>query len=221
MSQQAEALKEFKRIPILSALTDDEIFDFIRLCKVQRLAKGAPLFEQGETGRSMFIIGEGHIDVFLERETGREHIAEFGPLDVLGELSLLDPQERSATAIARDEVMLYEVLGDDFEGMLRMYHPAAFKIVRGVSRLICRRIRSVNTRIEAEFAGQPPPPPHTGEYEHVRESAQYPRVDSRTAPHPQVRTGPRVAVGPGKPERPGTTNMFRRVLSKLWSPDDE
>lgn len=235
MSYQQDALKEFSRIPILSSLNDDEVFDFIRLCRVHRVAKGDPLFKQGEPGRSMYIIGEGGVDVFLEREGERELVAKFGALDVIGELALLDPGERSATAIANAETTIYEVSGEDFDGMVRQHHPAAFKILRGVSRLVCKRIRSVNERIEAELTGAPRPAPHTGEYERARTAAQ-----SRVGGPDASRPGDRPAMptqGGRSPEasRLGTapptgsveaaadkpTGMFRRVLARFWGGDEE
>lgn len=217
---QFNALKEFSKIPVLSRLTEDEVLDFLRLCKVRRLAPGAKLFEQGDPGRSMYIVESGHVDIFLERTGGREHIAEFNALDVLGELSLLEPGPRSATAEARDETVLYEVLGDDFNLMLTQMHPAAYKIVRAVSRIVCRRIRSVNTRIDAELSGGPAPPPHTGQYD--RMSARQVAI---TGTGRAVSSTPN--AGPGKPggvkssgRNPMTTGMVRRVVSKLWGSDE-
>ena len=215
-TSQFNALKEFSKIPVLSQLTDEEVFDFVRLCKVHRLASGETLFEQGAEGRSMYIIESGHIDVYLERSAGRELIAEFNALDVLGELSLLEPGPRSATAEARDETVLYEVLGDDFNLMLSQMHPAAYKIVRSVSRIVCRRIRTVNARIDAELSGGPPPPPHTGQYD--RTSARQVAITGTE----RAVTGPQPAAGPGKPgvkktgRNPLSTGMIRRVVSKFW-----
>jgi CRP-like cAMP-binding protein len=159
----------------------------------------------------MYIIESGVVDVFLERTHGREHIAEFGALDVLGELSLVDPAPRSATAEARKETVLYEVLGDDFEQMLTQLHPAAFKIVRSLARVVCRRIRTVHERIDAELSGTTPPGPHTGDFDR-----KVGRKAAITSPHETV------AV-PGKPrsgKSPVTSGVIRRAISKLWGSDE-
>ena len=212
MSTQLSALKEFSKIPVLSSLTEEEVFEFIRTCKVNRLAAGSKLFEQGDPGRSMYLIESGQVDVFLERTYGREHIAEFTNLDVIGELSLIDPGPRSATAEAREETVVYEVQGEDFELMLKQQRPAAYKIVRALSRVVCRRIRTVNVRIDAELSGEVPPPPHTGNSD---------RMTARQA----AATSPKGETAvPGKPAltlNPTTTGMIRRVVSKFWGSDDE
>ncbi len=218
---QFNALKEFSKIPVLSQLTDQEVFDFVRLCKVHRLAAGDSLFKQGDEGRSMYIIESGQIDVYLERSAGRELVAEFSELDVIGELSLLEPGLRSATAEARSETVLYEVLGDDFNVMLSQMHPAAYKIVRAVSRIVCRRIRSVNTRIDAELSGGPAPPPHTGKFDRMSARQAAIAVSGRAAEDKR-----RPSAGPGKPgiKKSGgitvSTAMIRRVVSKIWGSDE-
>lgn len=211
MSTQLNALKEFSRIPVLSNLTETEVFDFIRTCKVHRLDAGKNLFSQGDAGRSMYIIESGKVDVFLERTHGREHIAEFGALDVIGELSLIDPGDRSATAEARDESVLYEVRGEDFELMLNQLHPAAYKIVRSLSRVVCRRIRTVNARIDAELSGAAPPPPHTGNFD---------RMTNRQAKVTSPKGETAVPGKPGSKQKPATTGMIRRVVSKFWGNDE-
>ena len=211
MSTQLNALKEFSRIPVLSNLTETEVFDFIRTCKVHKLAAGTKLFAQGDVGHSMYIIESGRVDVFLERTHGREHIAKFGALDVIGELSLIDPGPRSATAEARDESVLYEVLGDDFELMLKQLHPAAYKIVRSLSRVVCRRIRTVNTRIDAELSGAAAPQPHTGDFD---------RLTNRQAAVTSTKGEVATPGKPGSARKPTTTGMIRRVVSKFWRNDE-
>ena len=242
---QSDALREFSKIPILAGLDQSETFELIRACKVHRVATGEVLFRQGESTRSMYIIETGTVDVLLERDGGRkELIARFGALDVIGEMSLLDAGPRSATARATSEATLYEIRGEDFEAMLRADSPAAYKVVRSLARIVCKRIRSVNTRIEAELLGAPPPPVHTGEFERVRShvsgvrpvvgdasmSGSRPAASASRSGHAaampaagpgKVGAGPgRPAAGPGKPAA-GSTGVFRKMISKLWGSEDD
>ncbi|MCB9521721.1 MAG: cyclic nucleotide-binding domain-containing protein [Myxococcales bacterium] len=226
----SDALREFSKIPILSSLSEQETFDLIRACKVHRIAAGDVLFRQGDNTRSMYIIESGAVDVLLERDGGRsELIAQFGALDVIGEMSLIDPGPRSATAQVTAESTLYEIRGDDFEGLLRADNPAAYKVVRSLARIVCRRIRSVNGRIEAELSGGPRPPVHTGAHERVRASGSSvavptvgtggsPKVAGPGRPGSASRSTP--AAAPGKPTASGT-GVFRKMISKIWGTEDE
>lgn len=58
------------------------------------------LFLEGDLGQEMYIIKRGHMEVLKREGTQMVTLATLGPGSVLGELSLLDAQPRSATAKA-------------------------------------------------------------------------------------------------------------------------
>ena len=194
MTVQTEALRSFAQIPILSSLTEEEIFDFVRLCKVLNFSDGDRLFKQGERGRSMFLIEYGAVEVILEREEHRETLQIFGANEVVGELSLLDPEPRSATGIVREDTRVYEVQGELFDELLRQHHPAAHKIVQRLTRIICRRIRAINERIEVELI----------------------RRDAATSSLGEAANSD--SMLPGVSQEPQT--RFKRLLNRVWRGED-
>lgn len=60
--------------------------------------KGMLMFIQGEQGRDMYIIRSGTVRIFRHDGSRTRILATVGPGSVLGEMSLLDHQPRSATA---------------------------------------------------------------------------------------------------------------------------
>jgi CRP-like cAMP-binding protein len=58
---------------------------------------GVALTVQHEPGRQAFIVAEGEAEVIVDDEV----VAEIGPGDLVGEMSLLDNQPRSATVVAK------------------------------------------------------------------------------------------------------------------------
>lgn len=191
MSVQMEAVRAFNRIPLFSSLTEEETYEVVRMCRIHRVAAGRTLFEQGDDGRSLFLVETGEVDIELERETGHEVVAKLGAYDVVGELALVSPAPRSATARVTADAVVYEISAADFDRLVQQMHPAAFKISRSLSRIVCRRIRSVNERLEAELAGRPAPPPATGDF-----AAARPDDGSRGVEQ--------------------DTGMFRRMMSRFW-----
>jgi CRP/FNR family cyclic AMP-dependent transcriptional regulator len=151
MSSQLEAVRSFRKVPIFRALTDDEMYEIIRLCHVHMFAAGHVLFRQREHGESAFIIESGQIEIVVESEGLREVIATLGPSEVLGELSLIDPGARSATAVVVEAVVLYELRGPEFQKLRDALNPAAYKVLRALSRVVCQRLRGVNEHIEAHL----------------------------------------------------------------------
>lgn len=164
MSIQREALRAFREIPLLSSLSDDELYEIVRICTMRAYDPGEFVFRQGDEGRSLMIVASGRIEIVLEGDRAADAVARLGPGDVLGELSLIDAGPRSATAIATSETTVYELTGEAFETLRQQQHPAAYKIVRTLARVACARLRGVNERIEAYFDGRTPEPPKTGRF---------------------------------------------------------
>jgi EAL domain-containing protein (putative c-di-GMP-specific phosphodiesterase class I) len=65
------------------------------------LATGEWLFREGDPGDTAFVIENGLLEICREHDGNRERIAQLGPGDLLGEMSLIDKLPRSASAFAR------------------------------------------------------------------------------------------------------------------------
>jgi CRP-like cAMP-binding protein len=71
---------------------------------IKNYAHDERIFEQGEPGETMFVIMDGEIDIFCKGIS----IAKAMPGETLGEMSLVDKEARSATAIALTPCKLVE-----------------------------------------------------------------------------------------------------------------
>lgn len=201
MSVQLEAIRAFHRIPLFTSLSEEETYEIVRICRIHRLSEGSWLFRQGDEGRSLYFLESGSLDVVLEKDGREEVVARFGEFDVVGELALIEPAPRSASARATSESVVYEIVASDFDRLKSNGHPAAFKVIRALSRIVCKRIRAVNERIEAELAGAAPPDPSR-----VSRTATSRRVGASGA----HTTAPREESG-----------MFRRIAQRLWRGGNE
>ena len=70
--------------------------------------RGATLMRQGEPGTSMFTIVSGKVVVSVQERDGMHKVAELGPDDYVGEMSLLTGEPRTATVTARGKVVALE-----------------------------------------------------------------------------------------------------------------
>ena len=70
--------------------------------------RGAVLMRQGDDGDSMFTILSGKVAVTVHEPGGDRLVAELGPDEVVGEMSLLTGEPRSATVTARSKVVALE-----------------------------------------------------------------------------------------------------------------
>ena len=97
---------------------------------------GRTIVRQGEVGTGFFLIASGQARVIRD---GRA-IAELGPGQFFGELSLLDQQPRIANVIAETPVDCLALASWDFEAILSAQPGVALAILRGVAR----RLRAVS-----------------------------------------------------------------------------
>lgn len=86
----------------------------------RRLARGQVLFTEGEASDLVFVVVTGRIKVLVSSPRGDELVvAVLGPGELLGELSVLDGSDRSATAVALDDVSLWCVPATALLAVLR------------------------------------------------------------------------------------------------------
>ncbi|MCA9581554.1 MAG: cyclic nucleotide-binding domain-containing protein [Myxococcales bacterium] len=140
--QVAEYLR---RMPLFSALTEEEMLDVLRIAKVVRFASGAELCRAGAAGTCMYLIDKGTVSVHVNAP-GRVsvEVKTLGPGDVFGELSLVDQQPRSADVIAVDDVVAYAIDREEFDKLRAQMNPAVFKMLRHIALIISTRLRELN-----------------------------------------------------------------------------
>src|SRR5215218_10733522 len=92
-------------IPLFRSLDELECTTLASMVDEVQLPAGQTIFEYGAPGDSLFIIRSGEVEVFLTDDTGNRIVLERnGPGDVIGEISLLAPGPRSASAVAASDV---------------------------------------------------------------------------------------------------------------------
>ncbi|MGE4294146.1 MAG: Crp/Fnr family transcriptional regulator [Campylobacterales bacterium] len=134
MKTTLEKVLILKSAPMFSEIAEDQLAALARVTREIEAAPQEPIITEGETGESMYIIAEGAVQISAQ---GRV-LAVLGPKEVFGELAVLDPEPRSATAIALENCLLYEIS----ESALYELMAEAPQIARGIIRVLCRRLRS-------------------------------------------------------------------------------
>lgn len=119
---------------IFAETSDDILADVADVAHVIDQAAGTTVFEKDSLGFSMFIIASGQVGVY----DGVSLLNTFGPGDVFGEMALLDPEPRSATARAVDDVQLLQL---DQEALFDLIDMRP-EVARGLLRVITQRLRA-------------------------------------------------------------------------------
>jgi small-conductance mechanosensitive channel/CRP-like cAMP-binding protein len=87
--------------------------------RAREVAAGQVVVRQGQAGDSLYVLGEGMLDVEIIRDLREPVCDRIAPGEVFGEISLLTGQTRSATVSAALDSVVYEIHRTDFDPILR------------------------------------------------------------------------------------------------------
>jgi CRP-like cAMP-binding protein len=134
VSELPEALRTCE---LLRGLSSVEAQDVLALASRVELPAGEELFHEGDDGDAMYVVASGEIRVVK----GEEEVARLGAGEVLGEMALLEDAPRSATARAASTCTVYRIDRGAFEELLESEDHAAYRLLHGLARLLCARLR--------------------------------------------------------------------------------
>ena len=94
----------FRQVPLFADLEDADLDSLISVATRRKFQKDSVIFFEHDPGDSLFMILSGRVKVTILSDDGREIILSvLGEKDFFGEMSLLDNEPRSATAIAMED----------------------------------------------------------------------------------------------------------------------
>ena len=100
----------------------------------RKFRTGASLFHQGDHSDWVGLIVKGRVKISCYGADGRERlVAVLGPGELLGELSAIDGEPRSATATALEPLEAHVLTSDEFVGLLEKNPSATLGILRSVT----------------------------------------------------------------------------------------
>jgi EAL domain-containing protein (putative c-di-GMP-specific phosphodiesterase class I) len=106
--------------------------------------KGETIFLEGEPGSCAYILEHGKVNLFILVEGKQKLISELHDGAVFGEMSIIDNQLRSATAIASQDTDLIVIPGKYFDEKME----GADKFVTMLLKLILQRYREMRSRLD-------------------------------------------------------------------------
>jgi CRP-like cAMP-binding protein len=111
------------------------------------LLAGETIFHEGDTGRQMYVLLEGAIEVYVQSDGARIPVAKFSPGDFFGEMSLLEGLPRSGTAVASESSRLIALDEAAFRKLAAEDSSFSWRIMKALSHRIRNHNRELTQRI--------------------------------------------------------------------------
>ena len=134
---------ELRDIDFLSGLAMDEIERLAELLTKHEFAAGDTICREGDDGDRMWLLAKGSVSVRLISADGRVNlrIASLSRGTTIGEMALVEQARRSATIVADEHVVAYELLRSGYALLLSEHPVIATKLLSNLSRELARRLR--------------------------------------------------------------------------------
>jgi CRP-like cAMP-binding protein len=138
--------------PFFGGLSDASLDLLISMLVERRFEAGAVVVAEGEPGRSMYIVDSGELVVSKLAVRGHAmRISTLRPGVFFGEMTLIEMQNRSATVVAENPTVLYELTARNLYDYYNADIHAYVMVIQNINRELCRRLRRADNRL-AELA---------------------------------------------------------------------
>ncbi|RJP19242.1 MAG: hypothetical protein C4527_27045 [Candidatus Omnitrophota bacterium] len=137
--------------------------------------KGTVLIREGEIGNCAYLVLWGRLQISRDINGKRVVIGEIRPVDIVGELAILDEMPRSATVTVVEDSRLIELNKHRMKAIIRRYPD----IAEVVMKLLCGKLRATATKlVDSEIR-------YSEVIEYFSEKSVRPKADVKAEPKQQ------------------------------------
>lgn len=145
----SESFRAFLRsAPVFGGLEGRSLESVRAMLRPLVIPVGAPVFSEGELGRTMYLLAKGEVEVRRRSTAGQlVPIVQLGAGECFGEMALVELQPRSATVVATKKATLYSLNNLDLYRLFQSDNYAYVIVLQNICRLLSRRLRKADGRI--------------------------------------------------------------------------
>lgn len=129
---------------ILGQLSDDDVEWLSRAGLRTKVAAGMPLITEGKAIDSMYILLDGHMEVWVK---GIGIVARLTSGEIMGEMSLVDSRPPSASVIARTDCLVLAISRSALNERLTQDVGFAARFYKAIATFLSDRLRGTVQRL--------------------------------------------------------------------------
>lgn len=144
MLTTVEKVLALKSVDLFERIPGEDLAGISMITEMDSFEAGDLIIEEGHLGDSLYILLDGMVRV----HRGERAIAEIGPGECFGEMSILDSSPRSASVSCTTDSLCLRIGREDFSDIMAD-RP---EIALGVIRVLTRRLRNALDTTTEEIA---------------------------------------------------------------------
>ncbi len=136
-----------KEIPLFQDLSLRQTRIFALMADIRRMQAGERLVTEGEAGNDMFVIVDGTLRAWVERDGAEVELSTMPRGSVVGEVAYF-ASKRTANVDADSDALLIRFDGEDLERLRRRYPRIAAAVFRNLNRIQAERLVRTTEKVQ-------------------------------------------------------------------------
>jgi CRP-like cAMP-binding protein len=129
-----EKVAWLEKVPLFEGCSGKVIEGVADVTAEQQFAAGQAVVQQGQVGNGLFIVVSGGVRIVA----GSRVLGHLGPGDFVGELSVIDQQPRTATALAEGPTVCLALASWDLMALVGQDRELTVNLLRGLASRLRR-----------------------------------------------------------------------------------
>jgi CRP-like cAMP-binding protein len=134
-------------LPFFEGFDRDEIAELTGSANLLELPRGHAIFRQGHPSSACFIVLRGAVEIRARHEKRERRMAVLGPGQLLGYMSALERGKHGSDAVVREEALLLEIPGKEFERLYFGASPASTRLQRAIQKSLLFSLGQTNRHL--------------------------------------------------------------------------
>jgi CRP/FNR family cyclic AMP-dependent transcriptional regulator len=118
-SEKDHDLKILKEVPLFRGLKKHFLRKLLTDLFEKEYKEGEIIFSEGDTGKALYIVMAGSVNIIKQANPGEQFLARLGPGSYFGELALIRESPRFASAIVEEKTRLLIMYKSYFDSLMK------------------------------------------------------------------------------------------------------
>jgi len=141
-----KSVELLRQLNVFRDLSFNEALELDELLHERVFEKDETVFEKGDIGHGIFVVISGKVRVDPSGELFKDAVLEFGPGEMLGELSLFEEAPRFATVVAVERTVMVALFRAEFSTLLSKNTKIGAKVMMKLCTTMSQRFRRLLLR---------------------------------------------------------------------------